>query len=137
MSNITIKSEGRFINTQVSIDERVIEPGNLTKVTIFYEPQIQQVALEVCFVNEDGRLERWSGVNADDTLNFSLLATEQETGTTYRVRATESVFTAGLVVGENLYEIFAGSPKVLEIAADGWALQGNKYFDMMPKKEGV
>ena len=135
MSTVSIKSGGRFINTEITIDERVIEPGNLLKVTLFYEPQIQQVALELNFLNEESHIERFSGINVDDELYFKLNAMEEGTLADWRIAGNKNVMTVGITLPDGLHELFRGAPLVLEIAADGWALQMNKYFNMMPTKE--
>jgi hypothetical protein len=132
---VTIISKGRFNDTVVELGAvgtqegaYTVPGGDLQKVQVYWEPGCDQVACEVKFVHE-GRIKRWSGVNEDDDFVFELNATD-ENGTAYVVRAGKS----SIDLWVNGAKAFADCPKVVEIVADGWAIQLNRYFDM--KKEG-
>lgn len=129
MSKVTITSFGTLGTTSVSIDERAIPSGDLMKVQIHYDPQVEQTGCELTFVNAEGRIERWSGVNVDDEFDFRLDVVQD--ATRYRVVSEGQevrilVSTDGFPDAPGL-PIFPKAAMVVDIVADGFGLQFNKY----------
>lgn len=133
MSKVTIESKGTLGTTQVTLDDRKIDPSNLMKVQLHLDPQVPQPGCEITFVNEDGRIERWSGVNVDDEFSYLLDAVQDDTR--YRVVADEE----GVKILVSLPEypdapglpVFVGAAMVVDVVADGFGVQLNKYHQIV------
>lgn len=137
-TNVTIRSKGRFCDTDVFMQEQdgkdpghAIAGGDLQKLQLYYEPGVQQVAIEIKYV-KDGSIVRWNGANEGDRLGFHMQAMAD--GACYDILASATELT--VKVGpdpDHLLPVFLAATTVIEVVANGWALQTNKYFDMMPK----
>ena len=127
MQKVTLTSKGRFIDTKVTIGDRRIPDGNLTKATIYYEPGTEQVGLELGFVNEEGKLERFTGANTDDVLLLDIAFHEPETGAFLKFLAN----TKEIDFLVNDQDVLADAMWIIEIVADGICVQTKKYFNLL------
>ena len=132
MSQVTIKSKGTFSTSEVAIDGKQIDPTNLMTLRLFYEPNVEQTGCEIVFVNDEGKVERWSGVNVDDEFEYLLDAVQDDVR--YRVvsdgKAIEIKVSLPDAPDAPGLPLFQGAAMVVEVVADGWGLQLNKYHQV-------
>jgi len=139
MSVVKATSEGTLATTRIDLDGQAIDPGNLIAFQLYYEPQIPQVGCEFEYVDVQGKLARWSGVNQDDAFSFVLIDDTSDRKQTLKLEAALRGVRMSILHEQSSQwvGVLPGATLVLVMKADCWTISLNKTFEKVSRQAYV